>query len=148
MSSSANPFAAAAAAEVARATGLDSGLFTVSAPPKPELGDFAVGLFPAAKELKKAPAAIASEVASAFEASDLLSTASAAGPFVNFRANRPALFEHLARGDRAVHQAEAHPFTVRFEVHHRPRLPRWCSLIRRVAGAASPRSRAAGPRGS
>ncbi|MBT8492180.1 MAG: arginine--tRNA ligase [Deltaproteobacteria bacterium] len=98
MSASENPFAAACATEVARLTGLDSELFSVTAPPKPELGDFAVGLFPAAKALRKAPPAIAAEVASQFQAGDLLATATAAGPFVNFRANRKALFRYVMAG--------------------------------------------------
>ena len=49
-----NPFAAAAARTVGDALGLDPDLFSVGAPPRPDMGDFAVGCFPAAKALKKA----------------------------------------------------------------------------------------------
>jgi len=97
----ANLFAAACAEVVARATGLDAELFQVTTPPNPALGDFSVGVFPAAKTLKKAPPAIAAEVAASFEPTDRLASAQAAGPFVNFRADRGALLSYLldATGD-------------------------------------------------
>lgn len=90
-----HPFTAAAAQAVGDALGLDPAQFPVSRPPKPDMGDFAVGCFPAARALKKAPPAIAQQVAAAFQPTELLAEASAAGPFVNFRANRPALYRHL-----------------------------------------------------
>ena len=93
--SSSNPFARAAAEAVAAALELDPSLFVVGAPPKPELGDFAVGCFPAAKALGQAPHAIAKRVAEVFEANALLTEATAAGPFVNFRADRSALYRWL-----------------------------------------------------
>jgi arginyl-tRNA synthetase len=90
-----NPFAAAAAAEVGRALALPDAAFVVTAPPRPELGDYAVGCFPAAKTLRAPPAALAARVAAAFAPTALLARAEAAGPFVNFRARRVALFDHL-----------------------------------------------------
>lgn len=94
-----NPFAAAAAEAVATALDMDPAEFAVSSPPKPELGDFAVGCFPAARARKKAPPAIAAEVAAGFQPGPLFVSATAAGPFVNFRANREALCRYLV--DRA-----------------------------------------------
>ncbi len=95
MPSPLNPFAKAARQSVAAALGLDPELLAVTAPPRPELGDFAVGCFPAAKLLRKPPPAIAAQVVEAFAPTELLAEASAAGPFVNFRANRAAAFAYL-----------------------------------------------------
>jgi arginyl-tRNA synthetase len=95
MSEPLNPFAAAAARQVAETLGLSADRFQVAQPPRPDLGDFAVGCFPAARTLKKAPPALAAEVAAAFAPGEHLREATAAGPFVNFRADRPALFAHL-----------------------------------------------------
>jgi len=85
-----NPFADAARDAVAAATGVPAGDLKVDAPPRPELGDFAVGMFPAAKKLGKAPPAVAAEVAQGFAPTELLAGATATGPFVNFTVNRPA----------------------------------------------------------
>jgi arginyl-tRNA synthetase len=90
-----NPFQAAAAAAVAKSLGITPDVFQVTAPPRPEMGDFAVGCFPAAKLLGQAPPALAKAAAERFEPTSELASASAAGPFVNFRANRAALFRHL-----------------------------------------------------
>lgn len=93
-----NPFAAAAQRAVADALSLPPDRFVVGAPPNPDMGDLAVGCFPAAKELKSAPPALAARVVEAFAASDLLAEASAAGPFVNFKIQRVALLQHLFNG--------------------------------------------------
>jgi arginyl-tRNA synthetase len=87
-----NPFADAARAVVAAATGVPPGELKVDAPPRPELGDFAVGCFAAAKRMGKPPAAIAAEVAAGFTPDATLVSAVAAGPFVNFRVDRAAAF--------------------------------------------------------
>jgi len=89
-----DPFAAAAADAVAAALHLSPDAFPVGTPPRPDLGDFAVGCFPAAKQRRQPPAAIAREVAEAFAPNDWLAAAQAAGPFVNFRARRHALLRH------------------------------------------------------
>jgi arginyl-tRNA synthetase len=91
----ANPFAAAAASTVARALDMAPDEFTVSAPPRPELGDYAVGLFPAAKAKKGAPPALAKQVAEGFRPDGRLASAEATGPFVNFRVERSAAFRHV-----------------------------------------------------
>src|SRR5690349_20297674 len=105
MSSPVDPFAAAAARAVADALGLPPGDFEVTQPPRPELGDYAVGCFPAARALKQAPPAVAARAAAAFEPDGLLVEATAAGPFVNFRADRAAMFRHLFRGALAGRDA-------------------------------------------
>jgi arginyl-tRNA synthetase len=86
-----NPFRRAAAAAVGRATGLDPGLFAVTAVPGHAAGDWAVGCFPAAKALGRSPAEVAKTVAAAFVPGEGLASATAAGPFVNFTADRAAL---------------------------------------------------------
>jgi len=90
-----NPFAAAAARAVANVLEMEADLFSVTAPPRPELGDFAVGCFPAAKVAREAPPRIAARVAEAFTPDEMFESATAAGPFVNFRARRGAMYQWL-----------------------------------------------------
>lgn len=104
-----NPFARACREAVSAALEMPADAFAVSSPPRPELGDFAVGCFPAAKVKRAAPPKLAAEVASNFAPTDLLASAEATGPFVNFRLNREALYSHLARaalGDGALISGE------------------------------------------
>lgn len=93
-----NPFKRAAAEAVASALGVDPELFSVTAPPDPSLGDLAVGCFPAAKALRAAPPQLAQKVVAAFRPTDRLAGAQAAGPYVNFRVERAALFRHVIEG--------------------------------------------------
>ncbi|HEY1557279.1 MAG TPA: arginine--tRNA ligase [Kofleriaceae bacterium] len=65
--------------------------------PKPELGDLAVGMFQAAKARGGNPAQLAKDTAAAFAPNQWLASATAAGPFLNFRANRAHAFEWLVR---------------------------------------------------
>jgi arginyl-tRNA synthetase len=65
----------------------------VVAPPRAELGDLAVGCFELAKEHKTNPAQLAQRIAAAFVPGEFLASATAAGPFVNFKANRARTFE-------------------------------------------------------
>jgi arginyl-tRNA synthetase len=62
-------------------------------PPKPELGDIAFPLFPFAKILRKAPAAIAQEAARVLSTRPGVpaGTAEAAGPYVNVRLDQTAV---------------------------------------------------------
>lgn len=74
-------------------------------PPRPEMGDLAFPCFPLAKALKKAPPAIAGEIAAAIVPSGLIASAEAVGPYVNFRFDRAAfasavLTDVAAAGDR------------------------------------------------
>ncbi|MHC4822233.1 MAG: arginine--tRNA ligase domain-containing protein, partial [Planctomycetota bacterium] len=79
-----NPFRQAARDFVAQHTGMPAEKFAVSMPPGHASGDYAVGCFPAAKELRKSPAQVASEAAEAFTPRDGLASVTAAGPFLNF----------------------------------------------------------------
>ncbi len=64
----------------------------VEAPPRAELGDVSVGCFAIAKARAENPAQVAAAIVAAFEPTELLASATATGPFVNFRANRAATF--------------------------------------------------------
>lgn len=92
-----NPFAVAAVRAVAEALALDANLFQVTAPPRPDLGDFAVGCFPAAKLLGQPPPRLAAQVVAAFTPGEHLAEAHATGPFVNFRARQDSAYRFLFR---------------------------------------------------
>jgi arginyl-tRNA synthetase len=62
----------------------------IEVPPAVDLGDYAFPCFPLAKTLRKAPQAIASELATAFQPTALIKEARAAGPYVNFFVDRLA----------------------------------------------------------
>lgn len=64
---------------------------TITRPPSPEMGDFAFPCFTLARTLKKAPNAIASDLASKVELAAPFAEVSAAGPYLNFRVD-PILF--------------------------------------------------------
>src|SRR6185436_7503573 len=72
------PLHRAAAEAVAAHAGIAATDLKVEAPPRPELGDLAVGCFAIAKARQQNPAEVA--------------RATAAGPFVNFRAQRDATY--------------------------------------------------------
>ncbi len=78
-------------------------LLSIEIPPNPEMGDFAFPCFKAAKPLKKAPAAIAADAASAIELPDFIEGVSTKGPYLNFFLNKrtfisEVLTEALAAG--------------------------------------------------
>lgn len=110
MSAPLSPFAAAAQLAVATSLEMSPDKFIVGSPPKPEMGDFAVGCFPAAKELKAAPPVLAKRVVEAFKPGPYLAEAVAAGPFVNFKVNRESLFKHLI--DTSLGDQELIPKTI------------------------------------
>jgi arginyl-tRNA synthetase len=89
------PLHAAAAQAVASSAGVSPEDLKVEAPPRAELGDLAVGCFAIAKAKKANPAQVAQEIAAAFVPNEFLASATAAGPFVNFRANRTATLRWL-----------------------------------------------------
>jgi len=62
----------------------------IEVPPSVELGDYAFPCFPLARSLRKAPQAIATELAIAFQPTALIKEARAAGPYVNFFVDRVA----------------------------------------------------------
>jgi arginyl-tRNA synthetase len=69
----------------------------IEVPPSVQLGDYAFPCFPLAKPLRKAPQAIASELATAFQPTALIKEARAAGPYVNFFVDRVA-YSHAGLG--------------------------------------------------
>ncbi|MGE5257549.1 MAG: arginine--tRNA ligase [Hyphomicrobiales bacterium] len=74
-------------------------------PPDLQLGHLAVGCFPLSKKLRKSPADIAKMLAAAISADEVIESATAAGPYINFKlANRvffgSAIDTILAAGDR------------------------------------------------
>ena len=79
------------------ALGLPEGTdVAVGSPPDPAMGDFAVSMFPFAKTLHAAPAALAQRVAAAHRPdSGPIVSATAAGPYVNVRVDRTAFVAHL-----------------------------------------------------
>ena len=89
------PLHRAAAEAVAAHAGIAPGDLKVEAPPRAELGDLAVGCFAIAKLARQSPAEVARAIAAAFTPTDLLAGATAAGPFVNFRAHRSATYRWL-----------------------------------------------------
>src|ERR671925_1905591 len=62
----------------------------IEVPPSVDLGDYALPCFPLAKTLRKAPQAIASELATSFQPTALIREARATGPYVNFFVDRVA----------------------------------------------------------
>ncbi|MBI4605744.1 MAG: arginine--tRNA ligase, partial [Planctomycetes bacterium] len=67
-------------------------------PPRPELGDFAFPCFQLAKRLRKAPPAIAQELAAKLPPGlGLFERVAAAGPYVNFAVKRPIFAEAVLR---------------------------------------------------
>jgi len=87
-----------AAEVVAAHAGIAATDLKVEAPPRAELGDLAVGCFAIAKARKQNPAEVARAIAAAFQPTRLLASATAAGPFVNFRADRGATYRWLIDG--------------------------------------------------
>ncbi len=85
-----NPCADEIAKAVAVLTGVDIGEIKVEAPPRPELGDFAVGMFPVAKALREAPPQVAARIAAALQPAGFIASATALGPFVNIKVDRAA----------------------------------------------------------
>ena len=89
------PLHAAAADAVAGQACVPRDQLKVDSTPRPELGDLAVGTFTIAKALGKDAATAATDIAAAFVPNELLASATAVGSFVNFRANRPAVYRWL-----------------------------------------------------
>jgi arginyl-tRNA synthetase len=89
------PLHQAAAEAVAAYAGIPAADLKVEAPPRPELGDLAVGCFAIAKARNQSPAEVAGAIAAAFTPTPLLASATASGPFVNFHADRGATYRWL-----------------------------------------------------
>jgi len=70
---------------------------SITTPPKPEMGDLAFPCFPLAKTLKKAPNAIAADLAEEVPAGDLMAEVKAIGPYLNFFIDKGALTQSVLR---------------------------------------------------
>jgi arginyl-tRNA synthetase len=88
-------FAAAIRAALARRTGLPPEEVRLEEPRNPEHGDLAFPCFPLAKSLRKAPPAIAAELAAGLSGELEGVAARALGPYVNFTVDRAALARDL-----------------------------------------------------
>jgi arginyl-tRNA synthetase len=84
-----------AAEAVASAVGLAATDLKVEAPPRPELGDLAIGCFAIAKARGTNPAQVAQEIAAAFEPRGMVASATASGPFINLRVDRAETLRYL-----------------------------------------------------
>jgi arginyl-tRNA synthetase len=89
------PLHQAVAEAVSAHAGISAEALKVEAPPRPELGDLAVGCFAIAKAKRQNPAEVARAIAAAFTPTPLLARATASGPFVNFHADRSATYRWL-----------------------------------------------------
>jgi len=69
----------------------------LATPPNPEMGDVAFPCFPLAKTLRKAPNAIAQELAAAIPAAGVVAEVRPTGPYLNFFVHRAALIEGTLR---------------------------------------------------
>ncbi len=78
-------------------TGMDPGVMEkhLEIPPSPQLGDYAFPCYVLARSWKKAPTAIAAELAAAVEPVPFLERAAAAGAYLNFFLCRPYLAANL-----------------------------------------------------
>lgn len=96
-----NPCAAAVAEAIAAVLGpeVPAQELKIDAPPRADLGDFAVGMFQAAKRLGQPPPALAARVAAALATDGVIRSATAAGPFVNVKVDRAWALRWLARGE-------------------------------------------------
>lgn len=81
-------------------------LLRLDPPKNRDHGDVALGAFQLAKLAGKAPPVLANELAAALTADDVIESATAAGPFVNFRFRRAA----LARAVLTAVQSDAAPY--------------------------------------
>jgi len=64
-------------------------------PPDPSLGDYAFPCFGLAKQLKKAPVAIAAELVAKIKPCGVISSVKAVGPYINFFVDKNKLAEHV-----------------------------------------------------
>ncbi len=102
------------------------GEIELSAPPKVEMGDFAFGCFPLAGILQKSPNEVAEKLVEEInglisdnsEVSDLIESAEAMGPYVNFKLKRGMLFNDVyesiiddGKNKRKTEKPPQSPFT-------------------------------------
>jgi arginyl-tRNA synthetase len=90
---------AASLSRIAGVSGIDPATVVVETPPSPEMGDIAFPMFPFARVMRKAPNAIAGEVANALSAAappaSAPGTVAAEGPYVNVRLDRSPIIDDI-----------------------------------------------------
>lgn len=79
------------------ATDISPDAIQFSTPPNSDMGDYAIACFPFAKALKKAPVAIATDIAASFAPSNLVSKMQAVGPYLNIFINKTLFNEAVCR---------------------------------------------------
>ena len=96
------------AAAQAGIQGLDTGSLVAETPPRPEMGDIAFPMFPFARTFRKAPPAIAQEVArhlAGLPAEREGDAAEAAGPYVNVRLAHAPVIDDILKDVEAQGEA-------------------------------------------
>jgi arginyl-tRNA synthetase len=68
---------------------------TLVFPPNVEMGDFACGCFPLAKQYRKSPKDIAKKIVENIEPSEFIETAECSGPYINIRVPRNVFFGRI-----------------------------------------------------
>jgi arginyl-tRNA synthetase len=89
------PLHLAAAEAVAAHAGVAATDLKVETPPRPELGDFAIGCFAIAKARGENPAKLAGEIAAKIQPGGYIASATATGPFVNLKVDRTKAYRWL-----------------------------------------------------
>lgn len=80
-----------------KAYGRPTDLLEIGFPPSTEMGHFAVGCFPLAKQFRRSPAEIAANIVAQIEPDDVVSKAGAAGPYINLEIHEDLLFGDVCR---------------------------------------------------
>ncbi|UCD79017.1 MAG: arginine--tRNA ligase, partial [Desulfobacterales bacterium] len=75
-----------------KAYGQDPDQLEIGFPPNADMGHFAVGCFPLAKQFRKSPAEIAANIVAHIKPDDVIATADAAGPYLNLKIKEDLLF--------------------------------------------------------
>jgi arginyl-tRNA synthetase len=70
---------------------------TIEIPPKDDWGDYGWPCFSLAKSMKKAPPAIAAEMAAKINGDDYIESVNSQGPYINFKLNKKAVIEQVCR---------------------------------------------------
>ena len=66
-------------------------------PPNTEMGHFAVGCFPLAKQFRKSPTELAATIVDHLEPDDVIADVSAVGPYINLQINGDVLFGDVCK---------------------------------------------------
>ncbi len=75
-----------------KAFGQQADSLEIAYPPNAELGHFAVGCFPLAKQFRKSPAEIAAKIVEHIPADGVITEVDTAGPYINLRVDGDVLF--------------------------------------------------------